>query len=303
MLKLKVTIDSTWVDLLVNQGKEHYVEKWNEYVEAKGLHKSFYQALSVPDGDIENDTEQFNKIKSYIVDQKLHSIRNIEKFFPEIEDPIEHDLNVVLLPYGKINFGIEEGTQIFSLSPEAHEVETNLFLTHVFYHEISSINNTDWANEAERDFENLSNYKYLIQLLIRNEGIGNYAILKDLMNFNDEHPTYNFNYFTYANKINDDFYIKKSFELLYKLFSFVDEENFNQLLPTLNHSLKDKGMPLINVIGIYMARRIAEYYGEDVLKNIYKVESTKFFELFISTNDKYVEFVKTLGREDGIYVK
>ncbi len=303
MLKLKVTIDSTWVDLLVNQGKEHFVEKWNEYVEAKGLYKSFYQALSVPEGDIKNDIEQFKKIKSYIVDQKLHSVRNIEKFFPEIEDTIEHDLNVVLLPYGKINFGIEEGTQIFSLSPEAHEVETNLFLTHVFYHEISSINNTERADEVERDIGNLSNYKYLIQLLIRNEGIGNYAILKDLMEFHNENRSYNFKYFTYANKINDDFYIKKSFELLYKLFSFVDEENFNQFLPTLNQSLKDKGMPLINVIGIYMAQRIAAYYGEDVLKNIYKVESTKFFELFISTDDKYSIFVKSLGLEGGVSVE
>lgn len=111
-----------------------------------------YKGISMPDVplvDLERNITEIEKEKfahqtSFLEINKEKAIKHINKYFPKnFDTDIQHQLEVIFLPYGLINYGPTPGMQLFSLYPEANPIETYLFYVHIYYHEIAFLNYTN----------------------------------------------------------------------------------------------------------------------------------------------------------------
>jgi hypothetical protein len=116
--------------------------------------------------------------------------------------------------------------------------------------------------------------------LIRNEGIGNHAVLEDLIQLRDAQPDYVWRYFTYAKKIGDPGLLEKAISILSQVFAAVNDEDVDQFRLGVNKILKNEALPIINLVGVHMAESIAKFYDIATLKNVYQQESGEFFALY-----------------------
>ncbi|MCM3239541.1 hypothetical protein M3589_17720 [Heyndrickxia oleronia] len=294
MINLSVEIDSTLLTWL----EKNYMslDKWDDYFEnyceQNGINLPKASFVDFPDEISKDDLERLRRQVDLLNTRKEDSIAHINRFFPKVEEDIAHNLKVVLLPFGKINYGPTIGYQLYSIFPDSNLVETYLFLIHIYYHEISFINYTQRSLYVSENNHKKEDYLDYLKLLIQNEGIGNYAVIKDLETLKKQITSnYKYNYFKYANKINDKNLLVKCLETLNQISS-MSNDNFEKYCKKINHIIKSEELPAINIIGLHMANSIAKAFGESTLIQVYKVEPDNFFNLYKESGDPYVDFIK-----------
>jgi hypothetical protein len=231
---------------------------------------------------------------SFVDSNLRQSIEHITRWLPEVDEEIFQSVTVVFLPYGKYTFSPRLGCQLFSLDPHASPMETFLFLVHVYYHELSCLNETPKGRRCSTDQLSAEDFKEWVRLLIRNEGIGNYAVLEELIQFRDTHSDYILRYFTYARKIGDPILLQSAVSILTNAFTAVDDKNVAQFKVGINRILKNETLPIINLVGIHMAESIANRYGVATLKNVYQREAEDFFALYGQTDAPFAKMLKSL---------
>jgi len=156
------------------------------------------------------------------------SVEHITRWMPELPQDIVQSLTVAFLPHDRYTFSPKLGLQFFSLDPDADRIETYLFLVHVYYLELSSLNETPHESRCSSEQTSAEDFKDWIRLLIRNEGIGNYAILEDLIQFRDSNPGYTMRYFSYARQISNRDVLQGAISILTNVFAGVNDQNATQ---------------------------------------------------------------------------
>lgn len=300
VLSLDVNIDANFVEKLYETQLNPTNSEWKGYCKRNKLDNlSDFKLMHNEGNFLEREKiDHYKRTAEYLDDNLEKSIDHFSKVLPYMTEKINHELKVTLLPDGKTNFGPRPSLQLFSLKPEADPYETYLFLIHIYYHEISFMNYTEYCEECANNPNTPEKLKYLILMLIQNEGIGNYAVLDDVLGLRYENPNYSFQYFTYANQLNEQEQIAKSMGLLRQLFNELNEENFSDFQKKINAVLKNKQLPIINLVGTHMAKVIEEKYGIAVLKDVNNKKATEFFKLYLLTDDNLKEH---LIRDDGFF--
>jgi hypothetical protein len=158
---------------------------------------------------------------------------------------------------------------------------------HVYYHEVSDLFAPASATPFTVVRTSASDLRRWLRLLIRNEGVGNYVVLDDLLQFRRARPDYDFKYFTYAPYIGSESHLTASIRLLNQVFAGVTDENVSHFSRNVNLLLKNKALPIINLVGIHMATAVARTHGVDALRNVFGADAEAFFELYAasSSND------------------
>ena len=293
LIRLSVNLDTLFFDTLKEKNKLGSINLWENYCENNGIDNFTNQCLySNPGQFIESEKiENLGKIVKLLKDNLNNSVTHIQSYFPLTDNEINHELKVTLLPYGKINFGPKTSLQLFSIFPDADPYETYLFLIHIFYHEITFLNYTEYCKECFDNTDNPEKLKHSILTLIQNEGIGNFAVYKDLMRFKRENPNYAFKYFTYANDLENVKKISQCLSLLRQIFNDLDDSNFELYKSKINTILKNKKLPIINLTGTYMANKIYEKFGLEKLKNVHKRDVLDFFDDYFKTDDQMAKML------------
>jgi hypothetical protein len=293
MIHLNVSLDSTLVRQLRDGGWGGMEAAWSNFCrrysvpDLGGVQELFQrnQEPSLSEMGLLDDTLSF-------IDLNLpKSIQHINQWLPEVEDDVSHTVTVAFLPLGNYTFSPKLSLQLFSLDPSASPIETYLFLVHVYYHELSYLNETAKGRRCSLEQSSAEDFREWVRLLIRNEGIGNYAVLEDLIQFRDTYPDYSFRYFSYAKKIGDPVLLQGAVRILTRVFTAVDDNNVAQFRNGINKIFKNEGLPIINLIGIHMAESIVKHHDSATLKNVYQKEAGDFFGLYGETG---AEFAKTL---------
>ncbi|MGD6879665.1 DUF5700 domain-containing putative Zn-dependent protease [Bacillus infantis] len=271
------------------------LDKWDDffesYCEKEGLKLPKTSFVDFPNEISKEDLRKLREQVEFLNNRKGESITHISKFFPHIEEEITHKLKVVLLPFGKINYGPMAGYQLYSIFPKADPIETYLFLIHIYYHEISFINYTERSSYVSENHLKKADYLDYLKLLIQNEGIGNYAVLNELETFKKQaSPIYQYIYFTYANKINDKDLLIRCLKTVNQIFDMKNND-FERLYKKINLIIKSEELPAINIIGLHMANCIANAFGESSLIQVYKADPNDFFNLYKKSGDSYVDLL------------
>jgi hypothetical protein len=212
------------------------------------------------------------------------SVEHLTRWLPEVDEDIFHAVTIVLLPFGKYTFSPRLGLQFFCLDPLASLTETYLFLVHVYYHEITYLNETPDGRRSSREQSSAADFKKWIKLLIRSEGIGNYAVLEQLLQLRDTAPDYIMRYFSYARKIGDQEVLQSAVSILINVFTVVDDRNVAYFTHGVNKIFRNESLPILNLVGIHMAECIAGHYDAGTLKNVHQREAGEFFALYGKTN-------------------
>ena len=229
MIGLNVTLDPALVRELLESGWAGLRAAWTNFCQRHllldlGAVEDFFdcdRTLSA------SEWSHLEETASYIDSNLQQSIQHITRWLPEVKDPITQDVTVVFLPCGKYTFSPRLGLQLFSLDPQATHLETYLFLVHVYYHELSFLNETPKGRRCSSEQLSAEDFKEWVRLLIRNEGIGNYAVLEKLLEVRDSRPDYVFRYFTYARKIGNPTLLENAVSILSSAFTEVNDENFS----------------------------------------------------------------------------
>lgn len=296
MIHLKVTLDSTLVRQLREGGWGEMEGAWSTFCVRHSLTdiggvRDFFQC------DQTTSREEIGRLEDTLlfVDSNLQkSIDQVNGWLPEVDDEISHAMTVAFLPFGSYTFSPRLSLQLFSLDPNASPLETYLFLVHVYYHEASYLNETAIGRRCSMEQASAEDFKEWVRLLIRNEGIGNYAVLEDLMQFRDAHPDYSFRYFSYARKIGDPALLRGAVHILTRVFTEVDDNNVAQFRDGINKIFKNDELPIINLVGIHMAENIVRSYDATTLKNVYQKEAQDFFALYGKTGAEFADVLKGL---------
>lgn len=203
------------------------------------------------------------------------------RFFPCTDEHYHHRVRILMVPYGTKCFGAGEGLQVFSLMPNADPLEVALFLSHVFYHEVTPLFNTKRSEEAFANLGRPDNYRYGLLHLIRNEGIANYLASAELRAFYEEHPSYAYRYFTYARSLFDEASVKQAFGVLRRVMSALQNGISSEKMSALDKIILDRRLSVINVTGHHIAQNIAERFGPMTLRNcVYKRDVSLFYDLY-----------------------
>ena len=296
MIHLNVTIDSTLVQHFRDDGWSGMEAAWTDLcrqylvTDLSGF-GDFFQCDQQP---TLNELSLLDDTVCFLDSNLRQSIEHIIRWVPEVDEDIFQTMTVVFLPYGKYTFSPKLGLQLFSLDPYASPIETYLFLVHVYYHELSYLNETPNGRRCSSEQLSAEDFKEWIRLLIRNEGIGNYAILEELIQFRDTRPDYVMRYFTYARKIGDPALLQSAVSILTNAFTAVDDVNVAQFRGGINRIFKNEALPIINLVGIHMAESIANHYDVATLKNVYQREAGDFFALYGQTDAPFAKMLQGL---------
>ncbi|MFD2370650.1 DUF5700 domain-containing putative Zn-dependent protease [Brevibacillus sp. GCM10020057] len=297
MIHLSVEIDSSLVEWLklTNNPQVDFPNRFLSFQQENNLQLPNASLvdfpISIDMNDIKSMMMQIDKLKTHLTE----SVVKASSFFPDTSEEYYHHLKVILLPFGKINYGPTEGVQIFSLFPHTDWRETILFLTHVYYHEITHLNYTKRCKEVSANHKSKDSYLYYLQVLIQNEGIANYIVLEELEKMIPLLGNkYIFRYFTYARNIRSEELITKCMDVFNQLF-MMEQETFNKYYKKIARLIKSEELPAINLIGIYLATVIAENYGIDVLRNVHQKPATEFFSLYMETDDPLRNHLKDVS--------
>src|SRR6266550_1732376 len=178
MMHLNVTLNPALVDRLRVNGWKGVEDAWEDFCTRHSFTDlrtvaDFFESGREPSPD---ELSLLDETVSYIDSNLGRSVEHIAGWLPDVTNDITQDLMVMFLPYGKFTFGPEQGLQLFSLDSSASPVETYLFLVHVYYHELSFLNETPKGRRCSSTQLTAEDFKEWVRLLIRNEGIGNHAI-------------------------------------------------------------------------------------------------------------------------------
>jgi len=296
MIRLDVTLDATLVRRLHDGGRAGLAAAWTDFCDRHSLTDLRRFDDMFGDGP-EPTAATLSALRdrvAYLDEHLKRSIEHVARFLPEVDDDIAHHVTVALLPGGQYTFGPQPGLQLFSLDPAAAPAEIYLFLVHVYYHELSDLNDTPRGRRCSVEQPSAGDFKEWIRLLVRNEGIGNYAVLDDLRRFRDRRSDYVFRYFTYARKLGDPALLGSAVSLLANALTGVDDGNVAQFRDGINRIFKNEALPIINLVGTHMAESIARHHGAAALRNVYRREAGEFFALYGETAAPFAPILREL---------
>src|SRR5262245_37915843 len=186
MIRLSVAIDDQLVDA-VALGWPAVLECW------PGVRER-YRLAELPDTDASlvlgadprpgpDDLVSYRRTADELRRRLPDSVAHIERFLPTRSPDLTHALTVVVVPGGAVSFGPAPGVQLFSLYGDTDVTETYLFLVHVYYHELSDLFDGPEARRYAREQRTAEDFRRWVRLLIRNEGIGNHAVMPEVRRF------------------------------------------------------------------------------------------------------------------------
>ena len=286
MIDLRVRLDDSMVDLSRSMDAQGLATHWADLCRANGLDRftTVYDLFNL--NRLPASAVDFARVRAsadYLAAHLERSVRHISAFLSPNTPPSTYNLTVILLPFAKYNFGPREGLQLFSLHPDASSEETYLFLTHVYYHELTPISYTARCRRCASSPASGADLKYSLRLLIRNEGIANYAVLDELVQLIAKNPDCPLRYFTYAPLIGNKDFLDRALVLFDTLLAQVGDGPLASHDGQLIAQLKNGFVPVINLIGIQMATAIAGHFGVETLIDVYQQEADAFFRLYAET--------------------
>lgn len=227
-------------------------------------------------------TEQ-DCLRDHIVEHLTDSVEVITPFLPMT--PEQRDVPVVVYPVPGMTtcYGAPDGGQLFGLYDGTDAEEMLLFLSHTYYHELSASLSSEAARAAESDPSTAERFQRWVMLLIRNEGIANYAVLEPLRRLRDR--GIQFHYFKYAQLVDNLDATAKAMFAYQQLMAMLNHETVEKVSRRVSAVLKNPRLPVINLIGIHMAEAIARHFGERTLLDVDQKEPEEFFDLFAGTGD------------------
>lgn len=289
MIELRVRLDDSMVDLSRSMAAHELAACWSALCAAKGLDRSVTAHDLFDLSRLPATAADFARVRAaadYLAAHRERSIEHISAFLPPHTPPLTHDLTVMLLPFAKYNYGPREGLQLFSLHPDASSEETYLFLVHVYYHELTPLSYNARCRRCASSPASGADLKYSLRLLIRNEGIANYAVLDDLLRLVAGNPGWPLKYFTYAPLIGNEDFLDQALVLFDTLLAQVGDGPLRGRDGQLVARLKNGFVPVINLVGIQMAAAIAARFGVEKLIDVYQQEADAFFRLYAETGDR-----------------
>jgi hypothetical protein len=230
-------------------------------------------------------------------DQAPRAARNMTRYLPPsaadgTQEPI---VDIRLVPGLSLCYGLDGQGQVFGLYDGATPAETVLFLEHTYYHDLSARWSTPRLTRAERTASTAEGLLVWTLGLIRNEGIANIAVLDGLERLRREQSA--FSYFTYAGLIGDDAATSKAMTAFRTLVADLTPATAARVCVNISRVLKNPRLPVINLIGIHMARAIISAHGLPALLDVGGREPEDFFALYASTGDALIRDLLGPGRE------
>lgn len=296
MIKLKVVFDFRFVDLFCRGNWSGLSLEWESLLRLVG-------ATPIPLSEVINPgparrhaaiIRKMQLTRIFIQKHQLASIKKIQTVFPDVPTEMKHAVHILFMPCGTLSCALQDGIQLFALDPLADPLEANLFLTHVYYHEISSLNYSDAASHYSKSQDTAEELKSWIRLLIRNEGIANFAILKDVSSTLMAKRYYRFRYFYYARQLKNHKALRLCVDFLRLMFNRVADRDVAYMKVKINSLLKSKDLSVINILGTHMACCIVRQHGLSALRNVYRKEPEDFFMLYDQCGDTLSKTVCSL---------
>lgn len=229
-------------------------------------------------------------LRTYIEQHVDQSVAALSPYVPAV--PADHPsriLTVYLVPGFAQCYGPTEGLQIFGLRADADPAEALLFLTHIYYHEISSLFYSETSRRAAANPDTVELFKHWLLLLIQNEGLANYAVFASLLDLPAQGRP--FAYFKYAGLVHNTEATAKAMTLCREILSQLNNNNFHYLRNHISDMLKNPKLPVINLVGIHLAEAIAATFGECVLLTVADREPQEFFRLYSATGDPLCQYL------------
>lgn len=223
------------------------------------------------------------EMRAYLEQRVDESVAALCPYLPPLAIDRTMELAVYLLPGFVLCYGRAEGVQLFALRANAEPAEALLFLIHVYYHEISCLFYTETSRRAAENPKTVELFRHWLLLLIQNEGLANYAILKSLLDLRSWSEA--FVYFKYASLVHDTEATIKALTVCRKIMAQLNDDNFHYLRSQISNILKNPRLPVINLVGIHLAEAIAAAFGEHVLLAAADREPQEFFRLYSETGD------------------
>lgn len=236
-----------------------------------------------------------DRLREYIEAELLHSAETIAPYLPQIPDSRVVPVVVHPVPGFTKCYGNEASGQLFGLYHGADPREMLLFLSHTYYHELSETLNTETTRQAAARPTTAARFRHWLLSLIRNEGIANYAVLRQLRELRAEGVE--FRYFKYAGLIDDAGATARAMFACREVLRMLDDHTVRNVARRVSVVLKNPRLPVINLIGIHMAEAIAAQYGERALLDVDKREPQEFFLHYADSADPLRE--QLFGAPDG----
>lgn len=214
----------------------------------------------------------------------------IDRFVPPVPDDRRVDVAVVPVPGLLSCYGTDAGRQIFGLYDGASPAEAVLFLAHTYYHELTEVLDNGATVPEPSPAHALREH---IMRLVRNEGVANYAVLADVVRLRDTGAT--MYYFDYAGLIGNDAACSRAMVAFRELTAKITDATAGRLVNRLEAGFKNPRLPVINLLGIQMARAIARCHGEATLIDVDGQPAEEFFRLYESTDDPLRESLFGVG--------
>jgi hypothetical protein len=247
---------------------------------------------SMGDSDFWNGQQ---RLLRYIETELSASIDTIKPYLPRVTGHRAVPVVVHPVPGLTTCYGAPEGGQLFGLYEGADPREMLLFLSHTYYHELSTALDTESSRQAAADPGTPGRFRHWLLLLIRNEGIANYAVLEQLRALRQEGVA--FKYFKYAGLIDNPSATARAMFACQELLRMLDQRTVRQVAARVSAVLKNPRLPVINLIGIHMAEAIARRFGERALLDVDRREPQEFFRLYAESEDELGE--QLLGPPGG----
>ncbi|MEU1476215.1 hypothetical protein [Streptomyces sp. NPDC005760] len=227
-------------------------------------------------------------LRKAVLGQAPEAARNMARYLPPSppDETGETTVGIRLLPGVRLCYGLDGGGQVFGLYDGATPAETVLFLEHTYYHDLSTRWNTPRLDRAERTAQTAEGLLVWTLGLIRNEGIANIAVLDGLERLRREQT--GFSYFTYAGLIGEEAATARAMTAFRTLVADLSPATAARIAVNISRVLKNPRLPVINLIGIHMARAVIAHHGLPTLLNVDGQEPEDFFALYAATGDSLV---------------
>ncbi|MFN2496955.1 MAG: DUF5700 domain-containing putative Zn-dependent protease [Pseudonocardiaceae bacterium] len=223
------------------------------------------------------------RLYGYLDEHLAASVDVLAPYLPAVTDMRRVPIAVHPVPGLTTCYGAPHGGQLFGLYDGADPREMLLFLSHTYFHELSSTLNSERSRQAEADPRSADRFRHWLLLLIRNEGIANYAVLGPLRQLRS--TGIEFRYFTYAGLVDNRDATAAAMSACRDLLSTLDDATVRHVSRRVSAVLKNTRLPVINLIGIHMAEAIAARDGERALLDVDGLEPEEFFLRYADTGD------------------
>jgi putative zinc-dependent peptidase DUF5700 len=226
-------------------------------------------------------------LRDVIAERLPQTVATVAPYLPRVAG--ERVVPVLVHPVPGLTrcYGAPGGGQLFGLYAGTDPEEMLLFLSHTYYHELSATLTTPAGREAEADPSTAERFRRWLLLLIRHEGIANYAVLEPLRRLREQGCR--FRYFTYAALVDNPEATARAMAACRQLLAMLDQETVDRVSRRVNAALKNPRLPVINLIGIHLAEAIARRHGVRALLDVDGREPEEFFQLYADTDDRLRE--------------